>query len=46
MVGALVLVEVTVGITDASMTRSPSRPWTHSRRSRFRKIVCTNGRVY
>src|ERR1700719_53139 len=33
MVGALVLVEVTVGITDASMTRSPSRPWTHSRSS-------------
>jgi hypothetical protein len=31
MVGALV--EVTVGITGASMTRSPSRPWTHSRSS-------------
>src|SRR6202011_1829044 len=33
MVGALVLVEVTVGITEASMTRSPSRPWTRSRSS-------------
>src|SRR6516225_485688 len=30
MVGALVLVEVTVGTTDASMTRSRSSPWTHS----------------
>jgi hypothetical protein len=26
MVGALVLVEVTAGITEASMTRSPSSP--------------------
>src|SRR3984893_2054041 len=33
MVGALVLVEVTVGITEASMTRSASRPWTRSRSS-------------
>jgi len=30
MVGALVLVEVTVGITDASMTRSRSSPCTRS----------------
>src|SRR5215469_10096121 len=30
MVGALVLVEVTVGITDASITRSPSIPCTRS----------------
>jgi len=30
MVGALVLVEVTVGITEASMTRSRSIPWTRS----------------
>ena len=30
MVGALVLVEVTVGITDASMTRRRSSPWTRS----------------
>ena len=30
IVGALVLVEVTAGITEASMTRSPSRPWTRN----------------
>ena len=30
IVGALVLVEVTAGITDASMTRSPSSPCTLS----------------
>jgi hypothetical protein len=30
MVGALVLVEVTAGITEASMTRSPSSPCTLS----------------
>ena len=30
MVGALVLPDVIVGITDASMTRSPARPWTRN----------------
>jgi len=30
IVGALVLVEVTAGITDASMTRRPSRPCTRN----------------
>jgi hypothetical protein len=30
IVGALVLVEVTDGITEASMTHSPSRPWTRN----------------
>jgi hypothetical protein len=30
IVGALVLVEVTAGITEASMTRSPSSPCTRS----------------
>ena len=30
MVGALVLVEVTAGITEASITRSPSSPCTRS----------------
>ena len=30
MVGALVLVEVTAGITEASMTRSPSSPCTRN----------------
>jgi len=30
IVGALVLVEVTAGITEASMTRSPSIPCTRS----------------
>src|SRR5205814_6673120 len=30
MVGALVLVEVTVGITEASITRSPSMPCTRN----------------
>lgn len=30
MVGALVLVEVTAGITDASITRSPSMPCTRN----------------
>ena len=33
IVGALVLVEVTAGITEASMTRRPPRPWTRSRSS-------------
>ena len=33
IVGALVLVEVTVGITYASITRNPWMPWTHSRSS-------------
>jgi hypothetical protein len=30
IVGALVLVEVTAGVTEASMTRSPSSPCTRS----------------
>src|SRR5439155_6106146 len=30
IVGALVLVDVTAGMTDASTTRSPSSPWTRS----------------
>ncbi len=33
IVGALVLVDVTAGITDASITRSRSRPCTRSRSS-------------
>ena len=33
MVGALVLVEVTDGITEASITRNPCRPCTRSRSS-------------
>ena len=33
IVGALVLVEVTFGITEASTTLSPSSPWTRSRSS-------------
>jgi len=39
IVGALVLVEVTAGITEASMTRSPSIPCTLSSLSTT-QLVC------